>query len=297
VLGLFDVPSDGAPLVMDAQNVEHDNVRRMARASNSPIRRAFYAGEYRKLRAEERGVYGRQDALLVTSARDKSLMDADVPGVPTYIIPNGVDTSYFAPRADAPERHTLVFTGAMNYFPNADGAVYFLKEIFPLVLHEVPDARVLIVGNGPPKQLLAMAADNVTVTGHVEDVRPYVRRAAVYVVPLRMGGGTRLKVLEALAMKKPVVTTRVGCEGIGVEHRTSVLIADAPGEFAGAVIGLLRDRDLAARLASNGHELIRASYRWPAIGALLDEAYGAILARHRMRTPAARVPAAGALHS
>jgi glycosyltransferase involved in cell wall biosynthesis len=255
----------------------------MSRASRSPIRRAFYAREYRKLHKEETDVFGAQDAILVTSARDKALISADFPRMPIFIVPNGVDTSYFHPRTGPPESHTLVFTGAMNYFPNSDGIMYFLREVFPLIQKEVPDARVRVVGGGPPRHLLAMASEAVEITGFVEDVRPYVDRASICIVPLRMGGGTRLKVLEAMAMEKPVVTTSVGCEGIHVVDRESALIADNPELFAASAVELMRDHDLYRTLVENGGDLVREFYEWSVVGVRLGEAYDSIMESHHSR--------------
>lgn len=282
-LGVFRVSCPGAVRVMDAQNVEHDNVRRMAAASRSPIRRAFYRREARKLFLEEKEVYEKQDAIFVTSSRDRSLMDAEFPGVPKYVIPNGVDTSFFHPSDATPAPHTIVFTGAMNYFPNADGMIWFLREIFPLVKRRVSGARVQIVGGGPPRQLTALASEDVDITGYVEDVRPYVRGAGVYAVPLRMGGGTRLKVLEAMAMERPVVTTTVGCEGINVIDRTSVLVADAPDRFAEAVIDLMSNAALRQKLVANGRDLVRSEYEWSVVGARLNETYSMVTGRGNVR--------------
>ena len=281
VMGLFRAECPGAVHILDAHNVEYDCVRRMAQASHSPIRRAFYGMEYRKMYQEETEIYGRQDALLVTSSRDKSLLDKDLRHIPKFVIPNGVDASYFLPSTDSPEPDSLVFTGAMNYFPNVDGILFFLKETLPLIRKQVPHIRVYVVGGRPPRQLVSMASRDVIVTGFVKDVRPYVHRASVYIVPLRMGGGTRLKVLEALAMEKPVVTTSVGCEGINVEDRHSALIADSPESFAASVVELLRDGGLRRSLATNGRELIRTHYEWSAIGESLNEVYNSIVTQNR----------------
>jgi len=286
--GLYRIDCPGVPHIIDLQNVEYDNVRRMARASASPLRRAFYNREYRKLHREETDVFGAQDAILVTSARDKSLIDADFPLIPKFVVPNGVDTSYFRPQAGPTEPHSLVFTGAMNYFPNADGMMYFLREVFPLIQKEIPDTRVYIVGGGPPKQLMAIATENVEVTGYVEDVRPHVRKAAICIVPLRMGGGTRLKVLEAMAMEKPVVTTSVGCEGIQVVDRETALIADDPELFAASVVELMRNQDLYRKLVKNGRELVRALYEWSDVGYKLGEAYDRIMDSRHPRSPACK---------
>jgi glycosyltransferase involved in cell wall biosynthesis len=295
--GLYRIDAPGVPHIIDVQNVEYDNVRRMARASSSPLRRAFYDREYRKLHREETDVFGAQDAILVTSARDKSLIDEEFPRIPKFVVPNGVDMSYFRPKAGPADPHSLVFTGAMNYFPNADGMMHFLKEVFPLIRKQIADARVCVVGGGPPKQLVAMASENVEVTGFVEDVRPHVRHAAICIVPLRMGGGTRLKVLEAMAMERPVVTTSVGCEGIHVQDRETALIADDPELFAASVVALMRDQDLYRKLVRNGRELVRAHYEWSEVGDRLGEVYDWIMDnRHHGSTMSGAGNSAGAMN-
>jgi len=230
-----------------------------------------------KFLREEMQVCKMQDALLVTSARDKEILNAEVPQVPKFVIPNGVDMMYFRPSHLVPEPASLVFTGLMSYIPNHDGMLYFLDKIFPLVLREVPHARVYIVGGQPRRKLVKRASHNVVVTGYVEDVRPYVWRSSVFVVPLRMGGGTRLKIFEAMAMKKPVVTTSIGCEGIDVRNGESALIADEPQAFAQAIVQLIQSADLRQRLIENGYELVKSEYEWSVIGQRVGEVYQSLL--------------------
>lgn len=276
-MGAYDLDgAEGAIRVLDAQNVEYDSADRVAKNTSSPLRRWFYEREAKTTRREEISIYRNQDALFVTSERDADLL-AEITGVPKFVIPNGVDLTYFVKTPVPVRPNSLVFTGTMNYYPNQDGALYFLQEIFPRILRELPDATIAVVGNSPPKKLLSYRAPNVEITGHVPDVRPFIDRSAVYVVPLRMGGGTRLKVMEALAMKKPVVTTSIGCEGIHVRHGESVVIADHPDEFAASVVELLRNPQKAALLAEVGHQTVRKDYSWDAVGDKLEAAYGAIL--------------------
>jgi glycosyltransferase involved in cell wall biosynthesis len=165
----------------------------------------------------------------------------------------------------------------MGYVPNYEGIIWFLDNIFPLIRKEIPNIKIYIVGKNPPQKLRKRATGNIIVTGFVKDVRPYVWRSSVYVVPLRMGGGTRLKVLEALAMKKPVVTTSIGCEGIDVTNDETVLKADNPEAFADSVIKLIGRKELRDRLSQNGHELIHSKYRWDAIGNQIEEAYSKLI--------------------
>lgn len=276
IMGFFHLKTS-AVKVLDVHDVEHDKIRRMWLNTRSPIRRFHYQREYMKFLREEMQVCNRQDALLVTSARDKEILNAEVPQVPKFVVPNGVDMTYFHPSHLVPEPASLVFTGLMSYVPNHDGMLYFLDKIFPLVLREVPHARVYIVGGQPRRKLVKRASHNVVVTGYVEDVRPYVWRSSVFVVPLRMGGGTRLKIFEAMAMKKPVVTTSIGCEGIDVRNEESALIADEPQAFAQAIVQLIQSADLRQRLVENGYELVKSEYEWSVIGQRVGEVYQSLL--------------------
>ncbi len=259
--------------ILDAHNVEYDNFRRMWVNDQRPIRKFHYFLEYKKLFAEEIKGCTKQDALFLTSERDKEIFDRDVHNVPKFVIPNGVDSNYFASSNQEPEPFTLVFTGMMAYVPNYDGILYFLDEIFPLILKKYPQVKVYIVGNRPPKQLLDRASHNVIITGFVEDVRPYIRRASVYIVPLRMGGGTRLKIGEALSMKIPIVTTSIGCEGIDIVSGESAIIADDPVTFAEGVISLFQDKALKEKFVRNGYSLMQAKYEWSVIGIKIRELY------------------------
>ncbi|MBI1806210.1 MAG: glycosyltransferase [Ignavibacteria bacterium] len=268
----FDLKTNGVK-ILDSHNVEYDNFRRMWLNSNSPLRRLHYRSEYKKFYREELDACTNYDALFVTSARDKAILDADIPSISKYIVPNGVDAKYFTPSLETPEPYSIVFTGAMSYVPNYDGMTYFLDNIFPLILKKIPEARVYIVGSRPPKHLTQRASTNVIVTGFVDDVRPYVWRSSVYIVPLRMGSGTRLKVLEAMAMRKPIVTTSIGCEGIDVVNGESALIADEPHSFAESVVKILHDNALRQKLIRNGYDLMRSRYEWSVIGDVLEELY------------------------
>lgn len=270
--------SSNALKILDAHNVEYDNFRRMANLKGDFLRGYYYRREYRKFYLEEITVCRKQDAIFTTSYRDRSLFDKDTPCVPKFVIPNGVDTSYFYPGDTKPEPYSLVFTGMMGYVPNYDGVLYFLDEVFPRIVNEVPEAKMYIVGKNPPKILRKRRSDRVVITGFVDDVRPYIRKASVYVVPLRMGGGTRLKVLEALSMEKAVVTTHIGAEGIGAEGGQTVLYADKAPEFAAAVIRLLKNRTLAKKMGKSGRDFVIGQFDWKVVTSWIDEAYAILLA-------------------
>ena len=272
----FNIKSD-AKTVIDSHNVEYDNFRRMYEKEKSPLRKYFYKKEYEKIKVQEIQSARTRDAVFTTSERDKKIFQNELPEQDFYVIPNGVDTDFFAPTNEKPVSNTLVFTGMMGYVPNSDGINYFIDSILPLIRKQVPDIKLYVVGKNPSPSVLKRASDAITVTGFVEDVRPYIHKAGVYVVPLRMGGGTRLKVLEALSMKKPVVSTSIGCEGIDVKDGEHLLIADQKEHFAESVVKLLKDQKAAQKLSASGKELIENKYKWSAINEAVEQAYSKIL--------------------
>jgi glycosyltransferase involved in cell wall biosynthesis len=247
--------------VLDAHNVEYDNFRRMWLKCRSPLKKWFYFNEYKKVYREEIASFRKQNLILTTSKEDMKIIKKDVDNVPGFVVPNGVDTSFFTPSGQEPDPYSLVFTGMMGYLPNNDGMRWFLDEVFPLILKEVPEAKIYIVGSKPPEHLKRRQSDRVVVTGFVDDVRPYVWKTSVFVVPLRMGSGTRLKVVEAMAMGKAIVSTSLGCEGIPVTDGEHLLIADDPIASARAVLRLFDDPWLAAALGKSGRALVEREIR------------------------------------
>ncbi len=275
MMGNMDLKSD-ALKVLDAHNVEYDNFRRMYEKSDSLLRSRFYHREYQKMYQEEIASFKQQDMLFTTSERDKEIIDQDVPEVPKRVIPNGVDTSYFSSSDDASEPYSLVFTGMMAYVPNDDGMLYFIDEILPLIREQIPQTKLYVVGKRPTKALKSRAGDHIQITGFVDDVRPYIDKASVYVVPLRMGGGTRLKVLEALSMKKAVVSTSIGCEGIDVEDGESIFVQDDPAAFADRVVELLKSKEKRKRISENGYQVVKEKYEWNVVGKKMLEIYDSL---------------------
>jgi glycosyltransferase involved in cell wall biosynthesis len=175
----------------------------------------------------------------------------------------------------------MVFTGTMDYDLNENGMLYFCERIMPLILAKMPSVRLYIVGQRPSKLVLALQqkfAGKVVVTGFVDDVRPYLQRAAVCVVPLLNGGGTRLKILEAMAMQKPVVSTAVGAEGLGFENGREIVIADLPDAFAQGTITLLQDFERRQRQISEAVARVRRQFDWTVIAEQLEHAWQEVLA-------------------
>ena len=263
----------GPRVVIDEHNLEYELMERSAAQAGSTLRRVYWALEAAALKRVELGLLARADLVSVTSKRERQLLGALLPGASVVITPNGVDTEAFAPdpeRAETPER--VIFTGTMDYHPNEQAAHYFADTIWPRVRVEVPDATWYLVGRPPASFKRLAALPGVTVTGPVAEMQPYLTAAAVAIAPLLVGGGTRLKILEALAMGKAVVTTALGCEGLDVTSGEHLLVADDPGEFADAVIQLLRDDERRARLGAAGRALVEREYTWVRSGRALVQA-------------------------
>lgn len=257
------------PLVVDQHNVEFDLIRRMAKRS-SGIRKLYNSIEAAKYRREELRALRASALTIATSQRDVDLMRELVPGLKTAVIENGVDTEFFRNPGCQPKPNTLVFVGAMHYFPNEDAAHFYMRHIHPLLAAQIPDLRVFFVGGKPTEEVTQYASDNVEITGFVDDVRPYMHEASAFIVPLRMGGGTRFKVVEALAAGTPVVSTSLGSEGIPVTHGQELLIADTPREFADAVVRVLNDSDFADSLRTAGLDFVQKHFDWSVIGTKLN---------------------------
>jgi glycosyltransferase involved in cell wall biosynthesis len=260
----FDAP---VPVLFFDHNVEHVIWRRLAAVERRPWRRAALGLEWRKVRrAERRACRGARLTVAVSEA-DRRLLADLAPAARIRQIATGVDTEFFAP-GPAPERAgALVFTGSMDWYPNEDAMLDFMATMLPAIRAAVPDASLTIVGRHPSTRLRqAAAAAGAWVTGTVDDVRPWVAEAAVFVVPLRVGGGTRLKIFEALAMGKAVVSTPVGAEGLPLEPGTHFVAADTREAFVRAVVDLLRDPARRRALGAAGRRLVEERFGWPRIG-------------------------------
>jgi glycosyltransferase involved in cell wall biosynthesis len=265
-------------LVLDEHNVEYDVLRRSA-ATGGVERRVFNAVNWRKLRREELRAWNRVDGCTLTSQRDERLLASDAPGLRTRVIPNGVDVDYFRPRAEAPpaEPRTILFFGAINYFPNTDGALFFINEVMPRVTARYEGAKLRVVGPGAPPSITALQSRNVEIVGFVDDLRAEIERAAVVVAPLRIGGGTRLKILEAMAMGRPIVSTSIGAEGLDVTHGRDILLADTPQDFAREIGTVFDDAERGRELGAAARRTAEGHYSWRAAADKLGEFYRTLL--------------------
>jgi glycosyltransferase involved in cell wall biosynthesis len=258
--------SRSVPVVLFEHNVEYLIWQRLCALEASPWRRALLEFEWRKLRAREADACRQADLTVAVSEDDRRRLQAVAPGIRATSIPTGVDTKYFTPSDDGGRPDHLVFSGSMDWHPNEDAVVYFADAILPRIRADVPGVSLTVVGRDPSVRLREIASrTGIYVTGTVDDVRPSIAEAAVYVVPLRAGGGTRLKIFEALAMGKAVVSTTVGAEGLALEPGRHFVPADGPGDFADAVVALLRDPERRRALGRAGHDLVEAHYSWPTV--------------------------------
>jgi sugar transferase (PEP-CTERM/EpsH1 system associated) len=274
------------PAVLFQHNVESEIWRRHATNGSGPARKLIYGLEFSKMLRYEQKMVQRFDHVIAVSEHDKKLMKAWVDPARITVVPTGVDTGQFCPGPQPEqEKPLVVFVGAMDWEPNIDAAKYFCAEIWPLVLAKVPDAKFRIVGRNPDRRVQALAGNTVEVTGRVLSVVEHLRAAAVVVVPLRVGGGTRLKIYEAMAVGKAVVSTSVGAEGLDVHHGRDMILADSPVEFAESVITLLRDPDLRSRQGRAAAE-VAANYGWPRIARKFGEVLQGLAGQRLKSDPA-----------
>jgi glycosyltransferase involved in cell wall biosynthesis len=268
-----NIPRDlgGVPLVLFEHNVEHMIWRRICQAERRAAVRSLLEVEWRKMRRYEALACHRARLVLAVSEADRDRLRSRAPGARIEAVPTGVDIAYFAPNGAPEVQDELLFTGSMDWQPNEDAMAYFVGRILPAIRREMPGVRMTIVGRNPRKRLRELAGPaGVTVTGTVEDIRPFMARAAVYVVPLRIGGGTRLKVFEALAMGKAVVSTSIGVEGLPLAPGREFALADDPDEFARSVVSLLRDPAKRCTLGAQGRQLVVDRYSWSEIARVFE---------------------------
>jgi polysaccharide biosynthesis protein PslH len=255
------------PKVLFTHNVEATIWRRHYEVATNPIWKIISLREWRKMEAAEQRYLQLADRVLTVSDKDRDAFLPFVNLAKLTVIPTGVDVDYFQPMLVDETPNSLVFTGSMDWIPNEDAILYFVDAILPLIKQHCPEVSLEVVGRSPSSKLQALAERGkcVRLTGWVEDIRPFVARGAVCIVPLRIGGGTRLKIFEAMAMEKAVVSTSVGAEGLPVASGENILLADTPEDFAQAVLSLLRDRNQRRRLGGEARALVHEKYSWPKV--------------------------------
>jgi sugar transferase (PEP-CTERM/EpsH1 system associated) len=286
LLSLYRLPPE-ALVIVDEHNVDYEYYERMRENERSPLRRAFYRLEELRFRRFEQRCWRDVDGCVMTSEREAEIVRAVASDTPTIGVPNGVDVDYFRPSAEPVEPRTIVFNGTLDYRPNLDGAEFLVEQVLPGLRERYPDVGVVLVGRGSQSDLDKFRRPGVEATGEVPDVRPYLARATVVTVPIRTGSGTRLKVVEGLAMGKGMVSTTLGCEGVDVRDGEHLLIADSAEDFAAAVMRLFEEPEHAEGLGRAGRRKMVREYSWEFAGELLESLYQEVLGRG---TPSAQPP-------
>ena len=247
-------------------NVEAEIFARHAHKASNPFQRWMWSSQYQKMARFEREALGKFTTVVAVSERDAGFFTQTYAIADSQAIPTGVDLDFFAwsePLSnDAAVQPTVVFTGSMDWAANIDGVQFFLKEVWPMVLSGLAHAKFVVVGRNPPAALIALAqqTENVQFTGFVDDVRPYVHAAHVFVIPLLVGGGTRIKAFEAMAMGCPIVSTSIGTEGLGAEPGVHFLERDGAPAMAQAVLTLLKDSTLRNQLSRRARQIVEQKF-------------------------------------
>jgi len=264
----FGERRSSTPVLLFQHNVENLIWKRTAETARGWHRRAYFRSQWQRMATFEREVCQRVDGVVGVSDLDCDLMRREF-GLNNVLgaVPTGVDIEYFVPSEAGRPPRTIAFLGSMDWMPNIDGIIWFVGEIWPLVKRRFPEARLSIIGRQPVRQVLDLAARDasIRVTGTVPDVRPHLAEAEIMVVPLRVGGGTRIKIFEAMATAIPVVSTRIGAEGLPVKHGEEILLADTPADFAAEIGTLFERSDLRQTLGQQGCRLVRENYSWPSV--------------------------------
>lgn len=253
-------------------------------ASNTLERKIFYRLQAAKMKRYEKLCCRKYHAVLTVSENDKQTLSQLLKGGEDkiFVIPNGVDVNYYQRLPIKKDNNKLVFIGWMPFYGNADAMKYFYKEILPLIRREIPEVQLTIIGEDPFGYLTELKKDNkIVLTGYVDDTRPILSESSVFIAPIRIGGGTKLKLLEAMAMELPVVSTSVGCEGLNVTHEENILIADDPKEFASHVTKLLKESELREKIGKQAREFVKKKYNWEVIVAQLEELYYYLMQKYR----------------
>jgi polysaccharide biosynthesis protein PslH len=266
----------GTPVACTHHNVESDLLERRSNYEKSLLKRSYLRHQAELMRTEERLWCSKVALNIVVSPIDGAALRQISPPAKIAVVPNGVDTSHFDARPTVGRE--IVFVGGYGWFPNHDGMQFFGEHVLPIIRRAIDNVRVTWVGRAPDEIRDQFSQKyGIELTGYVDDVRPFVQRGACYIVPIRAGGGTRLKILDAWAMGKAIVTTAVGCEGLEAVDGVNALVRDTPEDFAKAVIDVLTNDDLRTRLEIAGRRVAEASYDWGVIGKVLADQYSEVL--------------------
>lgn len=261
------------PRILDLTDAGSLYLERFLKTKKQIIYKFLLKTELTRLRKYEK-ILELFDKSLVCSDVDKTFLLNHAPKAKIDILYNGIDLEYFTKNQEIkPEPHRIIFTGNMSYFPNIDGIIYFVNEIFPLIKRQLQEATLFIVGKDPPSKIRKLARNDITITGYVSNIKDYYLNASVAIAPIRFGAGTLNKILEPMALGVPVVTSNLGVEGLPLQAGRDLLIADTPEGFANAVVEVLKDTDKQYYLSENAKNIVRSLYDWKIIAEQLESYY------------------------
>ena len=274
---------ESLPKILVNHNVESIRLYRWFKTEPNPVKKAYLGIQWLKLRSFERSAMNKFDGCVVVSEIDRELLLKMGVSSKIFVVPNGTNTKFFKPSNGKVVANSVLWIGHMDVHTNKDAVLYFWKDIYPILQKKYPEVKVTFVGTAPPKAIAVAARTdgNVRVTGFVDDIRPYIDEAAVMVVPIRIGSGTRLKILDAMAMGKAIVSTSVGCEGLNVNDGKDILIADDPEGFSDKTIELLKNEDKRVNLEKNALELAK-TYDWDLITQRQEAVYQDVIRRRSL---------------
>jgi glycosyltransferase involved in cell wall biosynthesis len=276
------------PVILNCHNVEHVVLERYVALERNPVKRLYAWREISKLRNWEEATCRQAAIAMACSEHDQELLSSLCPGLRVTVVPNVVDVDRYAPQREN-NSSTILFQGAMDWFPNRDAVTFFVARILPALKQNVPHIRFVVAGRNPPPTFVSTFADvsGIEFTGNVPDMRAEIAKAAVCIVPLRIGSGTRLKILEAAAMAKPIVSTRVGAEGLDFADGEEIVLADEPSEFTRAILDLLADPLRRRAMGLAARRRVEIQYSLPALRSALGQALAQLPAKSPDVVPAA----------
>lgn len=270
---MFRRVTDKLPTLLFQHNVESVIARRHVDRATNPLIRLFWWLQWKKMAAFEKKACASFDTVIAVSEKDRDLF-RELYGITNAVtIPTGVDIDYFTPPAQAIERpHSLVFCGSMDWLPNEDAILFFLRDILPQVQHHFPDVTLTVVGRNPSPALQSVVNEypQVRLTDWVEDTRPYIAESSLYIVPIRIGGGTRMKIFEAMAMSKAILSTPIGAEGLPVTNGDNIVLACEAADLARRIVELLADDARRQSLGATARRFVAKHFAWPSVADVFE---------------------------
>ncbi len=275
-LAQYAMEKSNAVKVLDMHNIESDLLRRYAEKESNFLKSLYAKLTAFKLEKYEMGAVSEFDGVLVCSEKEKTELEFKGAETPVRVVPNGVDCPFYSSISPDPSEKAIVFVGSMDYHANISGIEYFASEVYPLIRNKCPELTVYVVGKNPPEHIKHLSDERFIVTGGVPNVRPYLEKGLLTIVPLLVGGGTRLKILESMAAGRAVVSTSLGAEGIEISHGENILIADSAEDFATEVLKLVSNPQVRNELRDRAMDFVESKYDWSIIGEILQDFAGCL---------------------